>query len=227
MKIVPGLELSTEYNGHEVHFLGYFIDVYNKDLIKVLDEIHKERVDRVYTIIDRLKKLEINISESDIKVDSFVSLGRPHIAKLLLDKGYVKSLREAFHLYLAKGKPAYIERFKINYKEALKLIKNSGGISVLAHPGELYKGIDIERLLRDLKIYGLCGVEVFHPSHGNKEINTFYNLSKKYKLVISGGSDYHGGNTKSEINIGAIGLDLNLTTKFLNYYNKFNGGQTK
>ncbi|WP_163192664.1 PHP domain-containing protein [Clostridium thermarum] len=225
--IVPGLELSSEYNGHEIHFLGYFIDVFNTELISVLNDIHKERVERVYTIIGRLRKLGINISECDIKLDSFVSMGRPHIAKLLLDKGYVKSLREAFHLYLAKGRPAYIERYKLNYKEALKLIKNSGGISVLAHPGELYKGIDPEKLIRDLKIYGLCGIEVFHPSHDSKDINNFYNLSKKYKLVICGGTDYHGSNTKSDINIGAIGLDLNLTTKFFNYYNKYNGGQVK
>lgn len=225
IKVIPGIELSTEYNGHEVHILGYYINVYNKALLDSLDIIHKERVDRVYSIIKRLSDLNIAISVSDIQVDKFVSLGRPHIAKLLMEKGYVDSLREAFQLYLSKDKPAYIERFKINYKDALRLIRDSGGISVLAHPGELYRGIDIERLLKDLKVYGLNGIEVFHPSHNSKGINTFYNIARKYKLIISGGSDFHGGNAKSEINIGTIGLDENLTAKLINYYNKYNRGR--
>ena len=222
--LIPGIELSTEFDGHEVHFLGYFIDVYNEELVKVLNAIHKERVNRVYNTIDRLRNLNIDISNSDIQIDNLVSVGRPHIAKLLVEKGYVASLREAFHLYLAKGKPAYIERYKINYRDALKLIKDSGGIAILAHPGELYKGIDLEKLLKNLKVYGLHGIEVFHPSHCNKDINKFYNIARKYRLVISGGSDFHGGNSKPEKSIGAIGLDLSLTTKFYDYYVRYNGG---
>ena len=223
--IIPGIELSTEFDGHEVHILGYFIDVYNKDLTRILSSIHKERVNRVYNTIGRLRNLDIDISVSDIQINNLVSLGRPHIAKLLVEKGYVASMKEAFHLYLAKGKPAYIERYKINYREALKLIKDSGGISVLAHPGELYKGINLEKLIKTLKIYGLNGIEVFHPSHCSKDINKFYNIARKYKLVISGGSDYHGGIAKSEISIGAIGLDLNLTTKFYDYYFRNSDGK--
>lgn len=223
IEVVPGIELSSEYNGHEIHLLGYFIDINDSFLNSALNKIHKEREDRVHNIIKKLNKMSMDISVSEIEISKFVSLGRPHIAKLLVEKGYVNSIREAFHIYLAKGKPAYIDRFKISYKETLKLIRDSGGISVLAHPGEIYKGINMERLIQDLKIYGLNGIEVFHPSHKDRDINNFYNLAIKYKLVISGGSDYHGNNSKNEACIGSKGLDQKLTSKFLNYYLKYTG----
>ena len=224
LKIIPGIELSSEYNGHEIHLLGYFINFNDASLNHVLEKIRQERIDRVHNIITQLNSLNCVISESDIELSKFVSLGRPHIAKILVEKGYAKSMHDAFAMYLAKGKPAYIERFKINYKEAVKLIGNCGGISVLAHPGEIYKGINKERLIQDLKMYGLNGIEVFHPSHKDKDRNDFYNLAIKYRLVITGGSDYHGSNTKVESGIGSKGLDKNLTSKFLNYYFKYIGG---
>lgn len=217
---VPGIELSSEFNGHEIHLLGYFIDIDNTELNNTLASIHNERIERIGRIIRQLNSINIDISYSEIEINKFVSIGRPHIAKLLIQKGYVSSIKEAFQMYLAKGKPGYIERYKINYKEALKLLKNCGGISVLAHPGEIYKGLNKEKLIKELKIYGLDGIEVFHPSHNVGEINSFYNISKKFRMVITGGSDYHGTESKLDINIGTIGLDENLTSKFFNYYFK-------
>ncbi|MDP4087679.1 MAG: PHP domain-containing protein [Bacillota bacterium] len=224
LKVIPGIELSSEYNGYEIHLLGYFIDINDTSLKKILDQINKERAERLYSIVDRLKKLNVDVSISEIEINKFVTLGRPHIAKLLIEKGYVNSIKEAFHIYLAKGRPAYIERYKISYKEALKLIRDCRGISVLAHPGEIYKGINMEKLIKDLKIYGLNGIEVFHPSHKDRDINNFYNFAIKYHLVISGGSDYHGSNSKGETGIGSKGLDKKLTTKFIDYYSKYIGG---
>ncbi|HCW04539.1 MAG TPA: phosphatase, partial [Clostridium sp.] len=170
-----------------------------------------------------LKSLNIDISATDLDVNKYVSLGRPHIAKILQDKGYVNSIKEAFYLYLAKDRPAYIERYKLNYKETLRLIAQSGGIPVLAHPGEIYKSISMEKFIKELRVYGLKGIEVFHPSHTSDAVNRFYNMAKKYKLVITGGSDYHGGNTRSDIRIGSVGLDYDLTKKLFKYYFK-NGG---
>lgn len=223
VKHITGIELSSEYCGYEIHILGYFIDINNNALINQLKIIQNARIERTHRIINKLRTLNIDISEMDLDLNNYVSLGRPHIAKILYNKGYVSSLKEAFYLYLAKDRPAYIERYKINFKDALGLIRQSGGISVLAHPGEIYKNINIEKFIKELKVYGLNGIEVYHPSHNSDAINKFYNIAKKYKLIITGGSDYHGGDGKTDIRIGSVGIDYNLTKKLFKYYIK-NGG---
>jgi 3',5'-nucleoside bisphosphate phosphatase len=213
--VIPGLEISTEYNGYEVHFLAYFIDIYDKVLIEMLNKIRNARIERVKYIIEELQKLDINISENEIELDKYVSIGRPHIAKILVKRGISTGIKEAFRQYLAKGKPAYVERYKVSYKEALRIIREAGGISVLAHPGEIYKGLTTEKLIKEFKVYGLRGIEVFHPSHSNDEVNKFYNLAKKYGLLITGGSDFHGMTENNGSSIGLIGLNEELTTKLL------------
>ena len=214
LSLIPGVELSTEYKEREIHILGYFINIYDKDLQFTLQNIKETRKQRAKNIIDKLNDLDINISFEDISGDGS-SIGRPHIAKALVSKGYTENTKEAFQQYLIKGKPAYVDRYKIHYKEALKLINSCNGISVLAHPGEIYKGIQMNEIIRELKIYGLKGIEVFHPSHSSKQVNDYYNLAKKYSLVITGGSDYHGIKPNDEILIGTYGLDEKLTDKFL------------
>ena len=220
LSIIPGIELSTKYCEYEIHILGYFIDINNVLLKEALDSIRKSRYDRAQEIIFILKKLGIEINFSDIEISSFMTIGRLHIAKLLVSNGYSSSIKDAFNTYLLKGKPAYIERLKLNYKEALKLISQCGGVPVLAHPGEACLGLNIEKMLKEFKVYGLKGIEVYHPSHSDLECNKFYNLAKKYGLVITGGSDYHGHNFKSQIEIGSMGIDENLTKKFLKLHNK-------
>jgi predicted metal-dependent phosphoesterase TrpH len=220
LRIIPGIELSTKYCEYEIHILGYFIDINNVLLRNTLDSIRKSRYNRAQEIIFRLKKLGIEMNLSDIGTSDFMTIGRLHIAKLLVSKGYSSTIKDAFNTYLLKGRPAYIERLKLNYNEALKLITQCGGVPVLAHPGEIYMGLNIEKLLKEFKVYGLKGIEVYHPSHSDLDSNKFYNLAKKYNLVITGGSDYHGHNFKSQIEIGSMGIDEDLTKKFLKLYNK-------
>lgn len=224
--IIPGIELSTEYKECEIHILGYFIDIYNSKLINELANIKKSREERAKNIIKKLSELNINIPFEQIENQKY-SIGRPHIAKILVEKGFSANAKEAFRQYLIKGKPAYVERYKINYKEALKLINSSGGIPVLAHPAEIYKGISVESIIREFKAYGLKGIEVFHPSHNVKETNDYYNLAKKYSLIITGGSDCHGIPINNNLLIGTVGIDENLTKKFLKVKHNKLGGCTK
>lgn len=219
LRIVPGVELSTEYEDSEIHILGYFIDVENSELNDVLNHIKESRIERAKAIISKLNALNIDISYEEIGLEG-VSIGRPHIAKLLVSKGIASTPKEAFMQYLIKGRPAYVGRYKINYKDALRLIKKCNGISVLAHPGEIYKGISIERIIKEFRVYGLNGIEVFHPSHSSKQVADYYNLAKKYSLIISGGSDCHGIAYDNKLLIGSCGLDSNLTSKFLKVKNK-------
>jgi predicted metal-dependent phosphoesterase TrpH len=143
------------------------------------------------------------------------SIGRPHIAKVLVNKGLVSTPKEAFQKYLIKGRPAYVDRYKIHYKDVLKLIKQCNGVSSLAHPGEIYKGLPIDNIIKDLKVYGLNAIEVFHPCHTSRQVSDFYNISKKYSIGITGGSDCHGIVCGTDFLIGSSGLDENLTNKFL------------
>jgi 3',5'-nucleoside bisphosphate phosphatase len=211
--IIPGLELSTEYKDREIHILAYFININDVSLNLLLDKTKESRINRAKDIIVKLNSLDIDISFDEV-IQEGISIGRPHIAKVLVAKGYANNTKEAFQQYLIKDKPAYVDRYKITYKDALKLINNCKGIPVLAHPGELYKGIHIEELIKEFKVYGLKGIEVFHPSHSLKQSNDYYNLAKKYSLLITGGSDCHGSFLETETIIGNYGIDKNLIYKF-------------
>lgn len=213
---IPGVELSTEYKEREVHILGYFIDIYNNELTSVLTGIKESRRERAKEIIEKLSRIGIILSFDDIICED-ISIGRPHIAKALVAKGYANNTKEAFQQFLIKGKPGYVDRFKIHYKDALRLISNCNGLSVLAHPGEIHKGISTEEIIREFKVYGLKGMEVFHPSHSSKQVNDYYNLSKKYSLAITGGSDCHGTGYNNENLIGSCGINEPLTQKLLKY----------
>lgn len=214
LRVISGVEISTEYMDREIHILGYYIDYANSELTEELEKIKESRKNRAKEIISKLNHLNMHVNFDDISVNNYC-IGRPHIAKALVSKGYVSNTKEAFQQFLIKGKPAYVARFKINYKDALKLICNCGGIPVLAHPGEIYKGVQIEALIKEFKVYGLKGIEVFHPSHSVSEVNTFYNIAKKYSMLITGGSDCHGVKYQNELLIGTCGLSEELTNKFL------------
>jgi predicted metal-dependent phosphoesterase TrpH len=218
--VIPGVEISTMYENCEVHILGYFIDINNTKLRGALKAMQFERTIRINDIIEALNKIDISISKNDIEIEKYISLGRPHIAKILVDKGYSLSVREAFHQYLARGKPGFIERYKINYKDALKLIVEAGGIPVLAHPGEIYKGLNIDTLIKNFKVYGLKGIEVYHPSHSSIEVNKFYNIAKKYSILVTGGSDCHGAINHNDSTIGNCGINEALTEKLFKYRSK-------
>ena len=150
--IVPGIEISTEYKDIEIHILGYFIDINNESLKVNLEILQESRKERAFNILKKLETININISAEDINIAKS-SIGRPHIANVLVEKGFATNVRNAFQQYLIKGKPAYVGRYKINYREALNLIKESGGISVLAHPGNINNNIKIETIIKEFKMY--------------------------------------------------------------------------
>lgn len=230
INVITGVEISSEYNGTEVHILGYFIDLENKVLKDRLYDMKQSRQERAKNIINKLNSLDVDICSDDINKEEYDrSIGRLHIAKILVSKGIVENTREAFQRYLMKNRPAFVERCKIEYKEAIKLILDAKGIPVLAHPGEIYRNIDIENITKNLKCYGLKGIEVFHPAHSAKIANQCYNLAKKYSLSITGGSDCHGTLVNGDYTLGTIGINENLTYKFLraNYNNLHNMEESK
>lgn len=215
INIIPGIELSTEYKDIELHLLGYFVDIDNSHLKELVDILSKHRIKRIEKILYKLGKLDINLTFSDLAVDMDTTVGRSHVANAMVRKGYFDTCRSAFKSLLMKGKPAYVNGFRLHYRDTLDIIKESGGVSVLAHPGQIYRKIEIEKITRELKCFGLGGIEVYHPSHCKEDVNNFFNLSKKYKLTITGGSDFHGRTATNESCIGSCGLDREMLEKFI------------
>ena len=215
LKIIPGIELSTEYSDMELHILGYFIDVENSSLKELVNKLNEQRVKRVEKILFNLRGYDINLSFDDLGVDLDSTIGRSHVANAMVKKGYFDNYKMAFKTYLLKGKPGYVKGFKLGYKDALDTIKEAGGIPVLAHPGQIYKKIEVENIIKELRCFGLSGVEVYHPSHSSTEINKFFNIAKKYKLSITGGSDFHGRATMDEQSIGSYGINEILLDKLI------------
>ena len=176
----------------------------NTSIIKELvNNLNKQRLKRVEKILYNLKGYDINIKLDDLGVDLDSTIGRSHIANAMVKKGYFDNYKMAFRSYLIKGKPGYVKGFKLTYKEALDIIRESGGVPVLAHPGQIYKKIEVENIIKELKCFGLNGVEVYHPSHSAIDTNKFFNMAKKYKLSITGGSDFHGRANFDDESIGS------------------------
>ena len=199
----------------ELHLLGYFIDIDNSSLNELVYVLNKHRIKRIEKILYKLKQQDININFNDLVVDVNTTIGRSHVANAMVRKGYFDTYKNAFKSLLMKGKPAYVRGYRMNYRDTLDIIKESGGVSVLAHPGQIYRKIEIEKIIKELKCFGLNGIEVYHPSHCKQDVNNFFNLSKKYRLSITGGSDFHGRSSVNECGLGSCGLDKEMLERFI------------
>lgn len=189
--VIPGIELGCEYNynNEEVHLLGYFIDYNNPKLIEISRELKKSRLERGKKMVDKLVNLGFDLNMNDVKkIAKEDYIGRPHIARALIEKNYVKDINEAFDKYLKKGAPAYVERFQLSIKESINLIKNANGISVLAHPGLIENESTIDYVLS----LGVDGIECYHSKHSDMDTYQMVTLAHRKNLIITGGSDYHG-----------------------------------
>lgn len=213
INIIPGVELSSRYNDQDIHILGYFIDLTDVNLLHMLERVKKNRVDRAREILDLLKKYNINIELESIMNDNGI-IGRSNIAHALVENGYARNYNDAFTEYLIPGEKCYVPGDKLKVRDAIDIILQSGGVPILAHPGRIYNTMHIEDIIKTLRSYGLKGVEVYHPSHTSSNSNKFYNICKKYKLIITGGSDFHCSK-KSKADIGEYGISEELMNRFL------------
>lgn len=194
---IPGVEISTNYHGVEIHILGYNVDPENKELLEQLKICRESRDGRNEKIIARLQAEGFQITMEDIKPeDPNETIARPHIAKQLMKKKYVSSVKEAFDKYLAEGRSCYVERIMPTPQEAIRLIKNSGGTPVLAHL-MYYKKLNAaekEVLVSELKEAGLEGIEAYYNTYTPVEEEYVSSLAKQNALLLTGGTDFHGQN---------------------------------
>ncbi len=209
IEVLPAVELSAEYEGCEIHILGYLIDYNNKHLKDKLAFLRRNRIERIYKMVDKLAGIGVNLKpEAIFALAESATVGRLHVARAMLKEGLIKSTAEAFQRYIGDRSPAYVCGFKLSPLNAINLIKDSGGIPVLAHP-YLIKD---ENLIPNLVKHGLMGLEVYYPEHSKSAVKHFLNLAKKFNLLVTGGSDCHG-KAKPEVKIGSIKIPYDLVKK--------------
>jgi len=201
--IIPGIEISCLYEETELHILGYFIDKEDARLTEALSKYQESREYRNPKIIERLRQLGCDLTYEEVKAFAGTgTVGRPHIAQILLKKGYVKNVAEAFDRYLGDSGPAYISRALPDPQEAIGLIRAIGGIPVLAHPVYISRGKQpFEEVCARLKEWGLLGLESFYSSHSQSQVDRYRSIARNQGLLATGGSDFHG-DSKPNIAVG-------------------------
>lgn len=189
IEVLSGIEISTLDQGMDIHVLGYCLDPHNSEIQDYIQAFKKKRVERAVQIVNRLGEMGIRISFELVKMKANSgSIGRPHIADVLVEEGFVFSFQEAFQKYLADDKPAYVPKAKIESQDAIRMIHNAGGLAFIAHPAIGVSDELIERFVN----FGLDGIETLHPKHTPKDIQHYQELCRQYCLLESGGSDCHG-----------------------------------
>lgn len=208
IRVIPGIELSCYEHGRDIHLLGYFLDANNAELQRYEIEFRNDRDRRAREICEKLRHLSIGISFSEVEdLAAGAPIGRPHIAAVLVKRGVVATIQKAFDHYLDSSKPAYVARSPFSVREGAQLIQQAGGVAVVAHPGRTFTD---PRLFIALVASGLDGIEVFHPSHWNVTREYYRTLAIQHRLVITGGSDYHGSRDYDENNFGTFGVTEEL-----------------
>lgn len=214
IKVVTGIEISTKHNGEDVHILGYFKDedCDRKEMIEFAKNKEQDRINRCKTIVSKLKQyfnIEINGDEILGKVKGMI--GRPHIAKEIINAGYETNMQDVFNKYLGNDSPAYIPSSILSVQEGIDLLKNNNAVIVMAHP-VLIKKTKIEDLLND---YEFDGIEAIYGVNSQEDTDKFIKLCLERDLLITGGSDFHDFNAYSHSNIGDITLDSENIEKLL------------
>lgn len=189
LALVPGIELSAMWRGAELHILGYYIDPTDSHLLGFLQRRREARRIRLGTMLNRLRALGISLApETVLAKAQDGNVGRPHLARALVEGGYVASQDEAFDRYLAEGKPVYVPRPDVQCEEAIRVIHEAGGLASWAHPG--LNGRD--GAIPDLVAGGLDAIEVYHPKHSPGLTAHYRRVAETRNLLVTGGSDFHG-----------------------------------
>ncbi len=214
---IPGVELNTEpeEEGNEIHILGYYITSDNLSFRERLGEIREQRKNRARQIVAKLNDLGYKLRfEKVLSLAGSDLIGRPHIALAMIEAGYANSIEQVFKEYIGYGRAAYVRRYKFPPAEAIELIKSSGGIAVLAHPGLIKNQTLVSKLIEA----GIEGLEAFYPQHTPQQTSDYVKLAQQKKLLVTGGSDYHGpGSSESRARLGAAGIDSELMERIKIY----------
>ena len=204
IRLVNGVELSVEVDGRPIHLLGYGFDPRHAALADYLSAFTRRRRERLDQMIQRLSEDGVDVSTEgvDRQVGTSAAPGRPHLARALVDGGHVGSYEAAFEQYLGPDQPAYVPAPTQPAAEAIDVLHAAGGVAVVAHPGQWMPGM----VLKALRDRGLDGIECIFPSHPDYLIDYYQDICRSHDLLVTGGSDYHGGTDPEETDLGTVGL---------------------
>ena len=191
---IAGIEVSAEHHPGAMHILGYFLDHRHAGLQEKLAQLRVGRSQRNQQILEKLCALGLELTWDEVHaLAGGEVVGRPHFARAMIARGHVKDKDEAFAKFLARGRPAYAERFRLSPADSILMIREAGGVPVLAHPCSLKLGQkQLRILLLELREAGLEGVEVYHSEHNPQQTQLYHRLATDCGLAVSGGSDFHG-----------------------------------
>ena len=200
LELLAGIEMSSTLQGAEVHMLGYAFDLGHRGLQEHLARQKSRRVERLKEMVRKLQAAGLELTEEEVFANAGEgTVGRPHVARALLKRGYVTSMAEAFERYLGEGGPGFVPGSTLNPAQVMRVIREAGGVPVLAHPVFLKNDALIDAMAKD----GLAGLEVYHSSHTPELIARYEAIAKRLKLLRTGGSDYHGDH-KEGLPVGAM-----------------------
>ena len=212
LTVIPGVELSTDVPGSEIHILGYFVDPDDSRFQASLESFRAGREERAKGIVERLEELGVVISWDRVKeLSDGGAVGRPHIAQAMVEAGYVEYPRDAFDKYLGRNGPAYVERVKLTPPDAVRMLLENGAVPVMAHPTYSASKSDragVEELrstLTELRVSGLAGMEVYYGDYTPEQVEYLAELADELDLVPCGGSDYHASGNPGEPTPGSVG----------------------
>lgn len=205
VRVIPGIEFSAHHPTREIHVLGFNVDIYNSELTDKLNDVTEARWTRFSEMVAKLQKLGYDIREKDVLAvaGASKSISRSHIGRVLVSKGYFKTVRDAFSELLQKGQPAYVPHYRLEVADIISLIHQAGGKAVLAHPKLIWDDSLVEEICRS----GIDGIEVFYPQHNPEDTAHYLALVEKYQLLPSGGSDFHGFPTRYPTELGIFTIE--------------------
>ena len=212
LAIIPGIELSTDIPGSEIHILGYFVDHYDEHLQSILNDFRDGRRSRGRQMVENLNAMGVAISWERVQeIAGDASIGRPHIAQALVEGGYVQYPKDAFDKYIGRNGPAYADRVKLTPADAVRMLLDRGALPVMAHP--TYSASKSDRgavdslpgILADLTAAGLVGMEVYYGDYTPEQVEWLRGLADDFGLIPCGGSDYHASGNPGEPQPGSVG----------------------
>jgi len=216
---LPGVEISSYHRAVELHILGYFVRADCAPLNEELATIRRERATRIARTVARLNELGVKLDVAEVEAVAGavpghdISLGRPHVALALVKRGAVADSNEAFELYLRRGRPAYLDRYKLKPERAVQLIREAGGLPVLAHPGLIRD----DALIPQLVLQGIQGLEAYHTAHSEADTRRYLKMAERMGLHVTGGTDSHGPSGSYPVDVGGIEVPDECATKLLQW----------
>jgi predicted metal-dependent phosphoesterase TrpH len=207
LEVIAGVEINTAGAGTSLHMLGFYIDPQNPPLVEKLRTMRDARLGRARKMIERLGEMGLPLAWEEVRaLAGGESVGRPHVARAMLDRGYVTTVQEAFDRFIGPGCPAHIPRLRLSPAETIQTIVEAGGVPVLAHPA--HSGLTVVERVPEFVSHGLCGLEVYYPHHSPDNVEMLLRLCREHGLIATGGTDFHGHDSEEGAPLGSVHVPM-------------------